>query len=313
MYKIRVGISACLLGQEVRFDGATSVPASASGISVPTLTITPSVPKWPLAWGAPRRHPAGEAPRRDPRRGEQWQLRRHRPAHCLQRAEGASARFHLRLHPLCQIPSCGMERVRIYGANNEGSAKEGIGLFAKALMEANPLLPVEEDGRLCDPILRENFVLRVFAYHDWQQLCARGITASALIRFHSRYKYLVLSHATSHYRALGKLLGNLAKADLQQVADSYIKGLMAALTLRANRRSHTNVLMHLQGYFKRVLTPAQKQELCDTIDKYRTGVFPLLVPLTLIRHYLREYPNPYLAEQVYLNPHPDTLKLRYGL
>jgi len=97
------------------------------------------------------------------------------------------------------------------------------------------------------------------------------------------------------------------------VADSYIKGLMAALTLRANRRSHTNVLMHLQGYFKRVLTPAQKQELCDTIDKYRTGVFPLLVPLTLIRHYLREYPNPYLADQVYLNPHPDTLKLRYGL
>jgi len=144
-------------------------------------------------------------------------------------------------------------------------------------MEANPLLPVEEDGRLCDPILRENFVLRVFAYHDWQQLCARGITAAALIRFHSRYKYLVLSHATTHYRTLGKLLGNLGKANLQEVADSYIKGLMAALTLRANRRSHTNVLMHLQGYFKRVLTPAQKQELCDTIDKYRTGVFPLLV------------------------------------
>lgn len=216
---------------------------------------------------------------------------------------------------LCaKSPSCGMERVKVYGANNEGSAKEGIGLFAKALMEANPLLPVEEDGRLCDPILRENFVLRVFAYHDWQQLCARGITASALIRFHSRYKYLVLSHATTHYRILGKLLGNLGKStNLQEVADNYIKGLMTALTLRANRRSHTNVLMHLQGYFKRVLTPAQKQELADTIDKYRTGIFPLLVPLTLIRHYLREYPNPYLAEQVYLNPHPDTLKLRYGL
>ena len=202
---------------------------------------------------------------------------------------------------LCaKSPSCGMERVRIYGANNEGSAKEGIGLFAKALMEANPLLPVEEDGRLCDPILRENFVLRVFAYHDWQQLCARGITAAALIRFHSRYKYLVLSHASTHYRTLGKLLGNLGKANLQEVADSYIKGLMAALTLRANRRSHTNVLMHLQAYFKRVLSGPQKQELCDTIDKYRTGIFPLLVPLTLIRHHLREYPNAYLAEQVYL-------------
>ncbi|MGL4933411.1 MAG: DUF1722 domain-containing protein, partial [Aeromonas sp.] len=102
-------------------------------------------------------------------------------------------------------------------------------------------------------------------------------------------------------------------ANLQEIADNYLKKLMEALTLRANRRSHTNVLMHLQGYFKRVLTPAQKQELAETIEKYRTGIFPLLVPLTLIRHYLRDYPNPSLADQVYLNPHPDSLKLRYGL
>ena len=163
---------------------------------------------------------------------------------------------------------------------------------------------------MCDPELRENFVLRVFAYHDWQQLCARGLTAAALIEFHSRYKYLVLSHATTHYRALGRLLAHVGKANLQEVAQRYIQGLMTALSVRATRRNHTNVLMHLQGYFKRVLTPEQKQELSDTIDKYRTGIFPLLVPLTLIRHYLREYPNRYLAEQVYLNPHPLELKLR---
>ena len=314
MYKIKVGISACLLGQEVRFDGGHKRSSFCERDLGAHFEYHPVCPEMAIGLGAPR-----AAIRLVKRHGEV-------------RAEASNGSFDVterliafseqkaRLldfisgYILCaKSPSCGMERVRIYGANNEGSAKEGIGLFAKALMEANPLLPVEEDGRLCDPILRENFVLRVFAYHDWQQLCASGITAAALIRFHSRYKYLVLSHATTHYRTLGKLLGNLGKANLQEVADSYIKGLMAALTLRANRRSHTNVLMHLQGYFKRVLTPAQKQELADTIDKYRTGIFPLLVPLTLIRHYLREYPNTYLAEQVYLNPHPDTLKLRYGL
>ncbi|WP_262111382.1 YbgA family protein [Aeromonas sp. Marseille-Q5825] len=314
MYKIKVGISACLLGQEVRFDGGHKRSSFCERDLGAHFEYHPVCPEMAIGLGAPR-----AAIRLVKRHGEV-------------RAEASNGSFDvtdkliafseqkarqldfLSGYILCaKSPSCGMERVRIYGANNEGSAKEGIGLFAKALMEANPLLPVEEDGRLCDPILRENFVLRVFAYHDWQQLCASGITAAALIRFHSRYKYLVLSHATTHYRTLGKLLGNLGKANLQEVADSYIKGLMAALTLRANRRSHTNVLMHLQGYFKRVLTPAQKQELADTIDKYRTGIFPLLVPLPLIRHYLREYPNTYLAEQVYLNPHPDTLKLRYGL
>ena len=314
MYKIKVGISACLLGQEVRFDGGHKRSSFCERELGAHFEYHPVCPEMAIGLGAPR-----AAIRLVKRHGEIRAEASNGSFDVTERLiafseQKASQLDFISGYILCaKSPSCGMERVRIYGANNEGSAKEGIGLFAKELMEANPLLPVEEDGRLCDPILRENFVLRVFAYHDWQQLCASGITAAALIRYHSRYKYLVLSHATTHYRTLGKLLGNLGKANLQEVADSYIKGLMAALTLRANRRSHTNVLMHLQGYFKRVLTPAQKQELADTIDKYRTGIFPLLVPLTLIRHYLREYPNAYLSEQVYLNPHPETLKLRYGL
>ncbi|UBO75101.1 YbgA family protein [Aeromonas rivuli] len=319
MYKIKVGISACLLGQEVRFDGGHKRSSFCERDLGVHFEYQPICPEMAIGLGSPR-----AAIRLVKRQGSI-------------RAEASNGSFdvtdaltafserqarqldHIAGYILCaKSPSCGMERVRIYstnksGANSEGSAKEGIGLFAKALMEANPLLPVEEDGRLCDPILRENFVLRVFAYHDWQQLCASGISKASLIAFHSRYKYLVFSHAPSHYQALGRLLGNLHQQTLSQSADAYIKGLMTALKLRANRRGHANVLMHLQGYFKRVLTPAQKQELADTIDKYRTGIFPLLVPLTLIRHYLREYPNTYLAEQVYLNPHPDTLKLRYGL
>ena len=192
MYKIRVGISACLLGQEVRFDGATSVPASASGISVPTLTITPSVPKWPLAWGARaairlvKRH--GEI-RAEASNGS-FDVTDQLIAFSEQKARQLD---FISGYILCaKSPAAAWAGADLW-CQQRGSAKEGIGLFAKALMEANPLLPVEEDGRLCDPILRENFVLRVFAYHDWQQLCARGITASALIRFHSRYKYLVLS------------------------------------------------------------------------------------------------------------------------
>ncbi|MCH7370478.1 DUF523 and DUF1722 domain-containing protein [Aeromonas sp. MR16] len=314
MYKIKVGISACLLGQEVRFDGGHKRSSFCERDLGAHFDYHPVCPEMAIGLGAPR-----AAIRLVRRKGEIRAEASNGSFDVTEKLIAFSEQQASRLdflsgYILCaKSPSCGMERVRIYGANNEGSAKEGIGLFAKGLMAANPLLPVEEDGRLCDPILRENFVLRVFAYHDWQQLCARGITAAALIRFHSRYKYLVLSHASTYYRTLGKLLGNLGKANLQEVADSYIRGLMAALTLRANRRSHTNVLMHLQGYFKRMLTPSQKQELTEAIDKYRVGIFPLLVPLTLLRHHLREHPNPYLAEQVYLNPHPETLRLRYGL
>lgn len=314
MYKIRVGISACLLGQAVRFDGGHKRSHFCVRELGAHFDYHPLCPEMAIGLGAPR-----AAIRLVKRHGEI-------------RAEASNGSFDVtdqliafseqqarRLdfisgYILCaKSPSCGMERVRIYGANNEGSAKEGVGLFARALMAANPLLPVEEEGRLGDPVLRENFVLRVFAYHDWQQLLAKGLSAAGLIAFHSRYKYLVLSHASSHYRALGRLLADLGRDPLETIAGRYIQGLMAALTIRANRRGHTNVLMHLQGYFKRVLTPSQKQELTELIDKYRIGTVPLLVPLTLLRHHLREHPNPYLAAQVYLDPHPETLRLRYGL
>lgn len=319
MYKIKVGISACLLGQAVRFDGGHKQSRFCVNELGAHFDYHPVCPEMAIGLGAPR-----AAIRLIRREGQLRAETRDGSLDVTERLiaygeQQASRLDFLSGYILCaKSPSCGMERVRVYAANGkapggEGGAKEGIGLFARALMAANPLLPVEEDGRLGDPVLRENFVLRVFAYHDWQQLCARGISAAGLIGFHARYKYLVLSHACSHYRALGKLLGDLGKANLQEVAERYIQGLMTALCLRANRRGHTNVLMHLQGYFKRVLTPSQKRELTETIDKYRTGIFPLLMPLTLLRHHLREHPNPYLTQQVYLNPYPETLKLRYGL
>ncbi|KUE80163.1 hypothetical protein ATO46_03180 [Aeromonas schubertii] len=312
MYKINVGISACLLGAEVRYDGGHKRSPFCERELAQHFDFHPLCPEMAIGLGAPR--PTIRLVRRDG----------------TIRAEASNGSFDVteRLiafseqkvreldflsgYILCaKSPSCGMERVKVYGG--EGAAKEGVGLFAQALMKAHPLLPVEEEGRLNDPILRENFVLRVFAYHDWQRLARQELSAARLIAFHSRYKYLVLSHAPDAYRRLGSLLGRLDERPLDEVADTYIAGLMAALTRRANRKGHSNVLQHLQGYFKRHLSSPQRQELAEVIHKYRVGLLPLLVPMTLIRHYLREFPNPYLASQVYLQPHPESLKLRYSL
>ncbi|MDP4984786.1 YbgA family protein [Pseudoalteromonas tunicata] len=212
----------------------------------------------------------------------------------------------------CQkSPSCGMERVKVYYEHGQSSEPTGIGLFAKEIMAANPLLPCEENGRLNDAGLRENFVIRVFTYRHWQDLVASGLTKHKLITFHSEHKYLLMSHHLPSYKALGQLL---ARADLSidEMAEQYISGLMGGLKHLANRKSHSNTLQHLQGYFKKNIDKAQKQELAEHIEGFRQGLVPLLVPLTLINHYLKQYPKAYLAAQVYLSPYPTDLKLRYG-
>lgn len=212
----------------------------------------------------------------------------------------------------CQkSPSCGMERVKVYYEHGKGSESNGIGLFAKQIMEKNPLLPCEENGRLNDMPLRENFIIRVFTYKHWQDLVASGLTKHKLIQFHTQHKYLLMSHHLASYKSLGKLI---ARADLplKDMADAYISGLMIGLKHLSNRKSHSNTLQHLQGYFKKQLSKIQKQELTEKINEFRDGLTPLLVPLTLINHYLREHSKAYLNSQVYFSPYPADLKLRYG-
>ena len=212
----------------------------------------------------------------------------------------------------CQkSPSCGMERVKVYYEHGKGCKHDGIGAFAREVMAANPLLPCEENGRLNDIPLRENFIIRIFTYRHWQDLVESGITKHKLTTFHSEHKYLVMSHHVQSYKALGQLLAR-TDMNLQEQADEYIAGLMKALKHLSNRKTHTNTLVHLQGYFKKYLSKEQKQELVEKIEEYRTGILPLLVPLTLINHYLREHTSDYLSSQVYLSPYPDDLKLRYG-
>lgn len=317
MYKfdpniIRVGISGCLIGQKVRFDGGHKRSDFCTEELATYVEFVPVCPEMAIGLGTPRPsirliHQGQEVLAHTAKGQDVTEALREYGRTMSSQFAGLSG------YILCaKSPSCGMERVRIYHESGKGNIKEGVGIYTQELMKAQPLLPLEEDGRLNDPILRENFVARIFALHDWQRLCHEGLTPAALIAFHSRYKYLLMAHHRESYQQLGKLLADLS-SDVDAKAQAYIEGLMAALSKRINRKDHTTVLQHLQGYFKRQLNGGQRQELADTIEHYRLGILPLFAPITLLRHYLKEFPNDYLQQQVYLNPHPEALRLRYGI
>ena len=317
MYKfdpkvIRVGISGCLTGQQVRFDGGHKRSDFCTEQLASFVEFVPLCPEVAIGLGTPRPsirliNQGGEILAHTAKGEDVTVALREYGQKMATQFDGLSG------YILCaKSPSCGMERVRVYHESGKGNAKEGTGIYATELMRAQPLLPLEEDGRLNDAALRENFVTRVFALHDWQCLRHEGITAARLIAFHSRYKYLLMAHHRDSYQALGKLLSDLS-VDLEHKANAYIEGMMQALSNNVSRKNHTNVLQHLQGYFKQDLSPRQRQELARTIHQYREGILPLLAPITLLRHYLEEHPNDYLRQQVYLNPHPEALRLRYGI
>jgi uncharacterized protein YbgA (DUF1722 family) len=202
-----------------------------------------------------------------------------------------------------------MERVRIY--NEKGMpVKKGVGIFARIFMEYFPLLPVEEDGRLHDVRLRENFIERVFALKRWRELLGNEQSRGKLVAFHTQHKLLILSHSPKHSRAMGKLVADAKRIPPEELFTKYQALLMEALKLKTTVKKNVNVLQHMLGYFKKQLSADEKQELLEVMDQYREGHIPLIVPITLIKHYVRKYDQPYLRDQVYLNPHPVELKLR---
>jgi uncharacterized protein YbgA (DUF1722 family) len=209
-------------------------------------------------------------------------------------------------------PSCGMERVRVYNTNDMPE-KRGRGIFADTLLKALPNLPVEEEGRLMDPVLRENFIERVFIYYRWQQLIESGLTAQQLIEFHTRHKFNLLAHDEQTYRQLGRLVAELSNNNLQALANNYVDLLMSGLRMPATRKRHSNVLMHIMGFFKNQLTGDDKQEMLDLLEAYRLGKLPLIVPITMLKHHLRRFPHPYIQQQYYMNPYPEELMLRNSL
>jgi len=309
--RILIGISSCLLGQEVRYDSGHKHNAYITQTLGRFFEFMPFCPEVAIGLGIPRppiqlvqfedgvhvrgvRNPQQDVTRELVAYGEQVAGRLH----------GVSGYLFKK-----GSPSCGMERVKIYNQTGQPTAA-GAGMFAATIMRQLPELPVEEEGRLMDPVLRENFVERVFVYHRWQKLCESRPGAAELVEFHTRHKFIVLAHHEPAYRELGRLVADAGKGDLGATLRDYVQVLMQALKKSATPRQHANVLMHILGFFKRHLATADKAELLDVIDAYRHGQLPLIVPITLIKHHLRHYPDDYVSRQYYLNPHPRELMLR---
>ena len=202
-----------------------------------------------------------------------------------------------------------MERVKVYNGNG-GVVRKGSGIFARMFMNRFPLLPVEEEERLHDPGLRENFIERIFVCKRWRELLAEKKSRSGLIDFHTRHKLLIFSHSQKIYRIMGKLVAQAKAIPPNELCETYQKHLMESLTLKTTPAKHADVLQHMMGYFKKQLSGDEKQELLGLIEHYRLGDVPLIVPVTLIRHFVRKYDPPYLKSQYYLSPHPIELQLR---
>ncbi|MBE0597862.1 MAG: DUF523 and DUF1722 domain-containing protein [Desulfuromonadales bacterium] len=311
MDKLRLGISSCLLGEKVRYDGGHKHDPWLTGTLGRYVELVPVCPEVELGLGIPREalRQVGEpaAPRLVTVRSGR-DLTEPMQEWARQRVEA------LEREGLCgfifksKSPSSGMERVKVY--DSKGMPHQvGVGLFARAFMAHFPLLPVEEEGRLHDPKLRENFIEAIFVLQRWRRLRADP-SAAALIDFHARHKLLLLAHSTELYRLLGKRTAQLQADPFSNVLEEYQQLLMRAMRLPATRAKQVNVLQHLLGYFKRQLSADEKQEVLETIEAYRQGTLPLIVPVTLINHFVRKYDQPYLQQQYYLRPHPLELQLR---
>jgi len=310
--KIKIGISACLLGQPVRFDGGHKHDRYITGTLGQYLDFVPVCPEVEAGFGIPRETLRLVGDPDNPR----LVTSRSNVDHTEKMAGWAARRVReLEKENLCGFvfksdsPSSGLLRVKVY--NDKGMAeKKGVGLFARAFTAHFPLIPVEEEGRLNDPKLREMFIEQIFTLKRWRETLALGQGLRHLIDFHTRHKLLILSHGPAHYQAMGKIVAGAKAASLRETYVEYERLLIEALRLKTTVKKNANVVQHVMGYFKKQLTPDEKQELIGIIDQYRSEHVPLIVPVTLLNHYVRKYDQPYLKDQVYLNPHPLALKLR---
>lgn len=319
MEPIKIGVSACLLGEQVRFDGGHKRDAFLVETFGRYVQWVPVCPEVELGLGVPRkslrliesggeirmveweRSAAGQVP--GPDRTDAMR------AYARRRA-GEMAREELCGYVLKKdSPSCGMERVKVYGRGGMPS-KHGRGLFAEALMRAYPHMPVEEEGRLGDPRLRENFIERVFAYRDLRALFGKAWKLGDLVAFHTVRKLQLLAHSAKAYENLGRMVARAKAVSRTTLKESYETEFMTALGIPATPARHANVLQHIAGYIRDKLDDASRRELHELIADYRAGLVPLVVPITLIRHYVRRFDITYLKGQAYLEPHPKELMLR---
>ena len=310
--RIRIGISSCLLGQKVRFDGGHKKDRYLTDTLGEYFDWVPVCPEVELGLGTPREtirlvFNGGDVQLRTTKSDLDLTDRmRTFSRKRVAQLQGESLRGYILKK---DSPSCGMERVKIYPRNGQPS-KKGQGAFAQALMEKYPNLPVEEEGRLCDPRLRENWIERVFAFEAICQLWKPRWKVGDLVDFHTRHKFTLLSHSEREFRELGRLVSSARTVPRQELRARYESGFMSAMKKIATTKKNTNVLQHMLGFFKSGLDDTSRQEILTHIEDYRLGLVPLVVPLTLLRHYVRILDVKYLLDQVYLNPHPKELALR---
>ena len=314
MEKIKLGISTCLLGKKVRYNGGHTLDRFLAEVLGQYVEYVPVCPEVEIGLSIPR-----EALRLVTVEGyESPRLLTQKTGidYTGRMLNWAKIRLdQLEKEKLCgyifksKSPSSGMARIKVY--NEKGvPTRKGVGIFAGAFMERFPLLPVEEEGRLQDIGLRENFIVRVFTCHRWRKVLDGPQTVGAVVDFHTRNKLLFMAHNPETARQMGKLTARAKDMPIEQFFNSYQSLMMTCIKYKATVSKNANVLYHMIGYFKKRLEPDEKQELIETIENYRLGYFPLVVPLTLVKHYVRKYDQSYLKEQYYLDPHPVELKLR---
>ncbi len=316
-----IGISSCLLGEKVRFDGGHKQHSFITSTLGQYFDFKPFCPEVAIGLGIPR--PTIRLVNRDGKveceGTKDPSMNVTEPLIAIAQEQSTWHKDLTGYIVKKDSPSCGMERVKLYKEHANGNyqpEKTGVGLYTQVLIKNYPHLPVEEEGRLGDPIIRENFITRVLVYFRWQKLTENhegGIDLTQLMRFHGQLKYLLYSHDQNRSRELGRNLSQLSKKipreEFEAFRDHYLAELMSILTIKATRKNHVNVLQHLQGYLKKFISSEDKQELQEVIQQYYDGYTPLIVPLTLFKHFFRQYPDEYIEDSIYLNPHPIELML----
>ena len=310
--KIRIGISTCLLGENVRYNGGHALDRFLKDTLGKWVEYVPVCPEVECGFGIPRetfrlvgdpvnpRFITGRTKIDYTDRMLTWARRR------VAELEGEDL---LGFIFKSDSPSSGMERVKVYDEKGMPQ-KKGVGLFARTFMEHFPMTPVEEEGRLHDPVLRENFIERIFTYKRYCDIMEGKNRIGNLVDFHSKNKLLLMAHSPKHLKQMGNLVAHAKERPVRELVDEYETLLLEAMAMKPSAAKHTNVLHHMMGYFKKELTAEEKREVLEVIEDYRRGLIPLIVPVTLMNHFVRKYKQAYLKAQTYLNPHPMELQLR---
>ncbi|MFQ3171858.1 MAG: hypothetical protein ACI9DG_001896 [Oleispira sp.] len=311
-HNIKIGISSCLMGENVRFDSGHKKNSYVTGILSDYFDFLPFCPEVSIGLGIPR-----ETIRLvnvdDETRCVGTKTADLDVTEQLYQSADDQKSWHAELSGYIlkkDSPTCGMERVKLYKGIEKGGMAEkiAIGLYAKRLMENFPYLPIEEEGRLSDAHLRENFIQRVYIYSRWQTMAREGFTLAGLQAFHAKHKYIFMSHNQTLGRTLGASLAN-SRQGIDALAFEYLASMMTLLKSNASRKNHVNTLQHIQGYLKSDLDTGDKEELRATIENYHQGLVPLIVPITLLRHHFRRHPKDYINNSFYLHPHPGQMML----